>query len=128
MINLTVTEVTQEAAAVTPPELPMTLDQFQQTKVDVAFAAVSTDIRMRKGKKKLPVERLPKDWDVKRKEKLKKGKLGTYVIPKRKTGTSGPSVGSTPTATPPPKGAPGSTSLVRSTPAERWAQRGPNPD
>ena len=68
VINLTVTEVTKEAAAVTPPELPMTLDQFQQSKVDVAFAGVSTDIRMRKGKKKLPVERLPKDWDVKRKE------------------------------------------------------------
>ena len=37
---ITVTEVTQEAAAVTaaeatPPELPLTLDQFQQFKVDV---------------------------------------------------------------------------------------------
>ena len=78
--NLTVTEVTQEVAAVTaaeatPPELPLTLDQFQQIKVDVAFANVSTDIRMRE--KKLPVERLPKNWDAKRKEKLNKGKQGT---------------------------------------------------
>ena len=105
----------------------MTEDQFQQIKVDVAFAPVSTDIRMRKGKK-LPVERLPKDWDVKRKERLKKANQGTYVISKRKTGTSGQSVGSTPTAILPPKGAPGSISLVRSTPAKRWAQQGPNPD
>ena len=108
VINLTVTEVTQEAAAVTtaeatPPELPLTLDQFQQIKVDLAFANVSTDIRMRE--KKLLVERLPKNWDAKRKEKLKKGKQGTYVIPKRKTGTSGLTVGSTPTSLP-LKGAP----------------------
>jgi hypothetical protein len=106
--------VTEEAAAVTtekatPPELPVTNDQFQQIKVDVAFAAV--DIRMKeKMKGKLPVERLQRNWDVERKKKLKKGKQSTYVIPKRNTGTAGPKVGSTPTICLPPKGAPGSTS------------------
>ena len=41
VINLNVTKVTQEAAAVTPPELPLTLDQFQQIKVDMAFARIA---------------------------------------------------------------------------------------
>ena len=60
------------------PELPLTIDHFQQIKVHVAFANVSMDIRMKeKMKGKLPVERFPKKLDGKWKEKLKKGKQST---------------------------------------------------
>ena len=68
--------------------------------------AVSTDVRMRA--KRPQVERLPKDWDIRRKEMLKKEKMKKgqgYVIPRKST-SSRPKVGSIPTPGLPPTAAP----------------------
>ena len=96
----TVTEVADADTAATsswPPGQPRPNDMFDQIKFDAVFDAVSTDVRMRA--KRPQVERLPKDWDIRRKEKLKKEKMKKgqgYVIPRKST-SSRPKVGSTPT-------------------------------
>ena len=74
-----------------PPELPMTEEQFQKLKVDAVFACL--DVRYKEGGMGKDVVRLPSNWDARR-----KAKLPTYKIPKRKTSTVCPKVGSTPTS------------------------------
>jgi hypothetical protein len=53
---------------------------------------------LKEERKERKVVKLPSNWDATRKARLKKGKQGTYKIPKRKTGTVCPKVGSTPTS------------------------------
>jgi hypothetical protein len=81
------------------------------------------DVRFMKAGRK--VVKLPSVRDAKRKSKHPKVKKGTYTIPKRKTSTVSPKVGSIPTASGLPTAAP--VSSLGSTPMERWAKVGSIP-
>ena len=102
--TVTVSKVDDASLAATstwPPGLPRPNNLFDKIKYDTAFAGVPTDVRTKEKVKPLPVERLGKDWDRKRKERLQKERNAkgkkSYVIPKLGSTSASQGVGSTPT-------------------------------
>ena len=106
--TVTVPEVDEASLAATstwPPGLPRPNNLFDKIKYDTAFAGVPTDVRTKEKVKPLPVVRLGKDWDRKRKERQQKERNAkgkkSYVIPKLGSTSASQGVGSTPTPAPP---------------------------